>query len=246
MLCVRCSHPLPPRADRCLRCFALNPPNPPGPLSQPLHDSGPARPLSVPLESDPPAAPIALSFNDELLPVTEPESVPVPVPVPAFDFVPVSVPVSESRNEPQDQHKHGNAQRNPNGNAAARVLAWSTDALLLSTVFSACVAATLSLAHVRYPLDFLRETSALWLTLLAALGFAWSLVFGLASRTPGMALAGLRLRSLRGGNLKVGEAFARAALSLPSAALGLYGFWLALLDRRGQTLHDKLTHAVVD
>lgn len=26
MLCVRCSHPLPPRADRCVRCFALNPP----------------------------------------------------------------------------------------------------------------------------------------------------------------------------------------------------------------------------
>ncbi len=24
MLCVRCSHPLPPRADRCVRCFALN------------------------------------------------------------------------------------------------------------------------------------------------------------------------------------------------------------------------------
>ena len=35
MQCVRCSHPLPPRADRCLRCFALNPDN------APLHDFGP-------------------------------------------------------------------------------------------------------------------------------------------------------------------------------------------------------------
>ena len=27
MLCVRCSHPLPAGADRCLRCFSLNPGN---------------------------------------------------------------------------------------------------------------------------------------------------------------------------------------------------------------------------
>src|ERR1700686_328925 len=27
MLCTRCSHPLKPRADRCVRCFALTPQN---------------------------------------------------------------------------------------------------------------------------------------------------------------------------------------------------------------------------
>ena len=79
MLCVRCSHPLPPGADRCVRCFALNPQNraaapkavptppelrPPGEpsfLESPNSDpaiprlrlpSGPAARFSV--ESDPP------------------------------------------------------------------------------------------------------------------------------------------------------------------------------------------------
>ena len=35
------------------------------------------------------------------------------------------------------------------------------------------------------------------------------------------------------------------ALAVPSAALGLAGFALALVDPRGQTLHDKLCGAVV-
>jgi len=43
----------------------------------------------------------------------------------------------------------------------------------------------------------------------------------------------------------VAEALARAALAVPSAALGLSGFALALVDPRGQTLHDKLCGAVV-
>jgi uncharacterized RDD family membrane protein YckC len=37
----------------------------------------------------------------------------------------------------------------------------------------------------------------------------------------------------------------RAALSLASFGLFLSGFWLALFDRRGQTLHDKLTSTFV-
>lgn len=70
MLCVRCSHPLPPRADRCVRCFALNPPQavapprgvdvrsePPGKARFDI-DSAPARvdsgPAGLSIESDPP------------------------------------------------------------------------------------------------------------------------------------------------------------------------------------------------
>src|SRR5262252_6404583 len=48
MLCVRCSHPLSPRADRCLRCFALNPQN---------VSSDPAPRVAMSIESDPPARP---------------------------------------------------------------------------------------------------------------------------------------------------------------------------------------------
>lgn len=79
MLCLRCSHPLPSGADRCLRCFALNPqnraraakklvPTPPGPsvldspasdpelrpLQQALPPSEPPRPLRASIASDPP------------------------------------------------------------------------------------------------------------------------------------------------------------------------------------------------
>jgi len=46
MLCQRCSHPLPPLADRCLRCFALNP-REPGPAFS--IDSDPPPPASVQL-----------------------------------------------------------------------------------------------------------------------------------------------------------------------------------------------------
>jgi hypothetical protein len=40
VLCTRCSHPLNPRADRCLRCFALNPQNR---GTEPLPPASPAR-----------------------------------------------------------------------------------------------------------------------------------------------------------------------------------------------------------
>jgi len=87
---------------------------------------------------------------------------------------------------------------------------------------------------------------ALWFSVCALLAVAYSWFFtALGGRTPGLALAGLRVESQRGGTLTVREALARAALAVPSAALGLAGFALALVDPRGQTLHDKLCGAVV-
>lgn len=54
VLCTRCSHPLNPRADRCLRCFALNPRNrgaePLAPASPRL---GPAVAAGAPEQIDP-------------------------------------------------------------------------------------------------------------------------------------------------------------------------------------------------
>ena len=63
MLCVRCKHELPPRADRCLRCFALNPQNraaaTPAPAPKPasvraakLAPAAEARPAPLSLEPD--------------------------------------------------------------------------------------------------------------------------------------------------------------------------------------------------
>lgn len=207
MLCVRCSHPLPPRADRCVRCFALNR------TSEALIDSFDDEPLRA----------IATAGA-----VTEPE-------------------VELEPESGVDEHWEAAAlaAAPKRVTAPSLLLAWALDAILLAAFSSACILATLHLAAVRYPLDFLRDTSALWLALVAALAFSYSFLFALAGRTPGMALAGHRLQTVRGDPPSLMAALVRALLALPSAALGLYGFFLALFDPRRQTLHDKLCGCVV-
>jgi uncharacterized RDD family membrane protein YckC len=70
-------------------------------------------------------------------------------------------------------------------------------------------------------------------------GFLWQ------GRTPGRRLLGIRLVDQSGLPPTPIRASLRAVLSLLSFALFLGGFWLALFDRRGQTLHDKLTSTFV-
>jgi uncharacterized RDD family membrane protein YckC len=125
-------------------------------------------------------------------------------------------------------------------------------------ILAACTAGHVALAYavlsgspqgargatsVEYTIDLLRggRLPLLWLALFAVLALAYSWTFGaLGGRTPGLAVAGLRIASVRGGAPTPREALARAALSIASAGLGLFGFAFALLDQRGQTLHDKL------
>jgi uncharacterized RDD family membrane protein YckC len=63
MLCVRCSHPLSPHADRCVRCFALNPPRGAPRPSFDVSSDPPAR-GGLSIESNP-AKPVAFSFDSE-------------------------------------------------------------------------------------------------------------------------------------------------------------------------------------
>lgn len=226
MLCVRCSHTLPTRADRCVRCFALNPENRPAPVPRALHDSGPAAPVEVSIASDPPMAPVAICFDDERTPAPQPSAT-VAEPARAPVFIPL--PPKATRRVP----------------TTSRLLAWSLDAALIGATAAACIAASLRVSHVRYPLDFLRDTAPLFCALVVVISVAYSaLLTALCGRTPGMALAGHHLRTLQGRAPTVPEALLRTVLSLPSAALGLFGFALALFDRRGQTLHDKLCRCV--
>lgn len=245
MLCVRCSHALPPRADRCVRCFALNPENRP--------------------------APVAISFDDERMPapqpaaeVTEPDPAPVLTPryaVPAPRRAPHAKPALQFEAEPaieagpalQFEVEPVRApvfvpvppKAPPRVSTRARLLAWSLDGALIGATAAACIAASLRVSHVRYPFDFLRDTAPLFgaLVVLIAVAYA-SLLTALCGRTPGMALAGHRLRTLQGSAPTPPRALLRAILALPSAALGLFGFVLALFDRRGQTLHDKLCRCI--
>jgi uncharacterized RDD family membrane protein YckC len=79
------------------------------------------------------------------------------------------------------------------------------------------------------------------------LGFVYSAVFAIlwGGRTPGRWLFGICLVDRRGVAPAPGRAVARALLAVVSFGLCLAGFWLSLFDRRGQTLHDKLTRTFV-
>lgn len=73
----------------------------------------------------------------------------------------------------------------------------------------------------------------------AVSGFLWD------GKTLGRRLAGIRLVDRSGLAPAPARAILRAVLSAFSFAIFLGGFWLALFDRRGQTLHDKLTQTFV-
>ncbi|WP_275900265.1 RDD family protein [Pyxidicoccus trucidator] len=73
----------------------------------------------------------------------------------------------------------------------------------------------------------------------AVAAFLWN------GRTLGRLLLGLRLVDTHGLAPAPGRAIVRAMLSSLSFVLFLGGFWMALFDRRGQTLHDKLTSTFV-
>ena len=79
------------------------------------------------------------------------------------------------------------------------------------------------------------------------LGLAYAAAFALLwnGRTPGRRLLGIRLVDRTGLAPTPGRAITRAALAVVSFVPFLAGFWLALFDRRGQTLHDKLTQTFV-
>jgi uncharacterized RDD family membrane protein YckC len=79
------------------------------------------------------------------------------------------------------------------------------------------------------------------------LGVVYSSVFAFlwGGRSPGRWLFGIRLVDRRGLAPAPGRAVARALLAVVSFAFCLAGFWLSLFDRRGQTLHDKLTRTFV-
>jgi uncharacterized RDD family membrane protein YckC len=64
-------------------------------------------------------------------------------------------------------------------------------------------------------------------------------------RTLGRRLLGLRLVDTHGLAPAPGRAIVRAVLATLSFGFFFAGFWMALFDRRGQTLHDKLTSTYV-
>jgi uncharacterized RDD family membrane protein YckC len=281
MLCTRCSHPLKPRTDRCLRCLALNPQD----RAQPPANSNPQGPLpaagrfdfridtappsayrvsddlsSVELDARaqaqergiPPGAQIVLSFAQ----TSDPEGGDPSPPLPAPDAVRKAV------RKGAGVHQSGGV-RLPLASPGARLVSWAIDAglILACAALHVGVAAALVGPNViapggPQPLDtwvelllFGQTLPRLWAALAAAVALAYSWLFtALGGQTPGMWIAGVRLvrvGRVPGGPVSAARALARSALALPSLCLGLFGFVLALVDGRGQTLHDKLAGCIV-
>ena len=97
------------------------------------------------------------------------------------------------------------------------------------------------------PLQQLISIAVPGLGLAAVLAFVYTTLFAVlwSGRTPGRRLMGIHLVDSTGQAPGPTRALIRAVLSLVSFGLFLSGFWLALFDRHGQTLHDKLTRTFV-
>ena len=119
-----------------------------------------------------------------------------------------------------------------------RLLASAVDGVLVLAVGALYLAlAHLVTGHSRVDGLLLPALALLLLVagVYAAVGSLWG------GRTLGLHLAGIRLVDGRGQAPDPMRALVRTLLGGVSAALLGGGFWLALVDRRGQTLHDKLT-----
>ncbi len=130
-----------------------------------------------------------------------------------------------------------------------RLLAWTVDLTLLATiVLGLLMAAALLVLPANTPMsDRLKSISIPGVLLAAIIGFIYTALFGVLweGRSPGRLLAGLCLVDRHGQRIGFAAAFMRAFLSLFSFGFFLMGFWLAIFDPSGQTLHDKLTRTFV-
>jgi uncharacterized RDD family membrane protein YckC len=139
-----------------------------------------------------------------------------------------------------------------------RILAWLVDAsLLMAILFGLLWLGKAIVAHGPPSrldgLDYVAETlwsyEKLWipagaLCVLLSCGYL-ALFTALGGQTPGKRLLGLSVIDRAGDSPGVVRSGARAALAVVSGVLMLMGFFLVLVDRRRQALHDKLAGTFV-
>ncbi|AKQ68923.1 RDD domain containing protein [Myxococcus hansupus] len=141
-----------------------------------------------------------------------------------------------------------------------RLLSFSVDTAAIAGVAALYITLASSVTGMKAPAAGLNGFDAFvaWLRALHTIlipGFFLVLVLALVycavaaflwnGRTLGRLLLGLRLVDTQGMAPAPGRAIVRALLSSVSFVFFLGGFWMALFDRRGQTLHDKLTSTFV-
>lgn len=127
-----------------------------------------------------------------------------------------------------------------------RSFAWVMDLIVIAVVVGGFFAAALAVIGKPTP-SLLIAVAVPAVGVVGFVAFVYTTLFAFLwrGRTLGRLLFGIHLVDSSGHAPGVGRALIRALLSLASFGLFLSGFWLALFDRRGQTLHDKLTSTFV-
>lgn len=195
------------------------------------------------LETPPPAGPTRVIEGHT---PAQPSAMPIFTPpdfgeVPAFESAaPPSEPV-----ESLDEAVEGDVLAAP-ASLWRRTFAWLFDLSVIAVVVSAFFGAALAVIGRPSP-SLLLSVAVPALGVVGFVAFVYTTLFAFLwhGRTPGRRILGIHLVDASGHAPRAGRALVRAALSLASFALFLSGFWLALFDRRGQTLHDKLTSTFV-
>ncbi len=135
-----------------------------------------------------------------------------------------------------------------------RTISWLIDlsivgGLVAALLFAAVVviSPTGGAVSVNAPMALIEKVALPGAALAALMAFAYSALFAflMQGRTLGRRLAGIYLVDGKGHAPGPIRAIFRAVLSVVSFSFFLAGFWLALFDRRGQTLHDKLSRTFV-
>lgn len=175
-----------------------------------------------------------------------PESLPpVPAPEPA-PSAPRAASLAEFAALAEPESYRGDILATP-ASLWRRLAAWLVDMSLLAAVVTAMLVGAAQviaggLTVEKLPVIFLPAA-----LLAALLSFVYASLFAFVwgGRSPGRRVLGLHLVDGTGHAPSPARALFRGVLSLASFALFLSGFWMALFDRRGQTLHDKLSSTFV-
>jgi uncharacterized RDD family membrane protein YckC len=132
----------------------------------------------------------------------------------------------------------------PEAGVVSRGAAYLVDAAVLAGVVIVTIAVAQLIGAVTgmRARDIARFAGPLSVTALPLLFVLYLTVFwGLAGRTPGMALFGLRVVPTNGRTLSWGVAVLRAV----ALAVFPVGFLWCVVDRRHQAVHDKLARTLV-
>lgn len=219
----------------------------------------PPRPNVAAPPAQPPAPPSLELTEEESFSVEVEDAEPVAPPVAAAPARPAPAPAPVARKAPAAQPDELEVHARP-ASLWRRLLALTIDTSAIAGVAALYLMLASSVAGVKTPqtglsgLDaFVVQLRALesvlvpgvFLVLVLSLVYCTMSAFLWNGRTLGRRLLGLRLVDTHGLAPAPGRAVIRALLAGLSFGLFLAGFWMALFDRRGQTLHDKLTSTYV-